>query len=69
MRGAPIFGMIAAAAAFPSHGVQRRIKKSPDPKKADAVVEAFRASWNGYYKNAFPSDTLRPLSRVGVNDR
>lgn len=61
--------MIVAAAAFPDRGFQARIKRSPDPEKADAVVEAFRASWNGYYDNAFPNDTLRPLSNVGVNDR
>lgn len=69
MKGAPIFGFIAAAASFPYHGKGRRANMSPDPEKANTVVEAFRASWNGYYENAFPNDTLRPLTNVGENDR
>ncbi|RSM05828.1 hypothetical protein CDV31_009404 [Fusarium ambrosium] len=49
-----------------------KISKEPeyrdDPEKTDAIAEAFRHSWQGYYNYAFPKDTLHPLSRTFEND-
>ncbi|RSL61158.1 hypothetical protein CEP54_006361 [Fusarium duplospermum] len=39
-----------------------------DPEKTDAIAEAFRHSWHGYYVYAFPKDTFHPLSRTFEND-
>lgn len=48
-------------------------KYSPAPltptERAQGVVDAFRVSWDGYYKYAFPMDELRPLSNNGSNSR
>lgn len=44
-------------------------KRSPNSEKAEAVVGAFQIAWTGYMDNAFPNDTLKPISNVGVNDR
>jgi mannosyl-oligosaccharide alpha-1,2-mannosidase len=32
----------------------------PNRERADAVREAFRFAWKGYYKYAFPHDELHP---------
>jgi mannosyl-oligosaccharide alpha-1,2-mannosidase len=37
--------------------------------RAQAVVEVFRTSWNGYYTYAFPMDELRPVNNSGSNSR
>jgi mannosyl-oligosaccharide alpha-1,2-mannosidase len=29
--------------------------------RADAVVQAFRIAWDGYYQYAFPHDQLHPI--------
>lgn len=55
-------GMAAAAAAAVAHA-------APDATKAQAVKDAFRLSWKGYYDNAFPHDTLLPISRKYEDDR
>ncbi|KAI1197831.1 glycoside hydrolase family 47 protein [Nemania serpens] len=39
------------------------------PRRLDGVKEAFQRSWNGYYKYAFPNDSLKPISKTFVNDR
>ncbi|KAI8724018.1 Alpha-1,2-Mannosidase [Fusarium sp. LHS14.1] len=39
-----------------------------DPEKTEAIAEAFRHSWMGYYTYAFPRDTLNPLSETFEND-
>ncbi|UPK96093.1 hypothetical protein LCI18_007028 [Fusarium solani-melongenae] len=39
-----------------------------DSEKTDAIAEAFRHSWRGYYTYAFPKDTLNPLSGTFEND-
>jgi mannosyl-oligosaccharide alpha-1,2-mannosidase len=41
---------------------------SPD-QRAQAVVDTFRTSWDGYRKYAFPMDELRPVSNNGSNSR
>lgn len=37
--------------------------------RAQAVKDAFRVSWDGYYTYAFPMDELRPVSNNGSNSR
>ena len=34
----------------------------PDATKAEAIKEAFRHAWNGYYEQAFPHDEVYPVS-------
>lgn len=71
MKAAVILGLtlVAGAVSLPNHGLRRRFNGSPDTDKSNAVKDAFRTAWSGYYDNAFPDDTLRPLSNVGENDR
>jgi mannosyl-oligosaccharide alpha-1,2-mannosidase len=38
-------------------------------QRADAVKEAFQVSWDGYYKYAFPHDSLRPVTNGYADDR
>ncbi len=42
---------------------------SPNPERANAIQEAFQRSWNGYYKYAFPHDSLKPISNSWDDDR
>ncbi|KAI1132825.1 glycoside hydrolase family 47 protein [Nemania abortiva] len=39
------------------------------PDRLDGVKEAFQRSWDGYYKYAFPNDSLKPISKSYDNDR
>lgn len=54
-------GYAAQALAAPSYVAH--------PERAAAVAEVFQQSWDGYYKYAFPNDTLRPVSQSSENDR
>lgn len=38
-------------------------------QRADAVKQAFRISWDGYYNFAFPHDSLRPVENGYADDR
>lgn len=40
-----------------------------DHIKAREVKEAFEISWNGYYKHAFPHDTLYSVTNGYGDDR
>jgi mannosyl-oligosaccharide alpha-1,2-mannosidase len=37
--------------------------------RAQAVVDTFKISWEGYYKYAFPNDELMPVSNGFSNSR
>lgn len=37
--------------------------------RADAVKQTFQISWDGYYKYAFPGDSLLPVTNGVANDR
>ncbi|KAI8628827.1 glycoside hydrolase family 47 protein [Xylariaceae sp. FL1651] len=37
--------------------------------RTNGVKEAFQRSWDGYYKYAFPNDSLMPISKTYTNDR
>lgn len=61
---AALLGLAAPALASPLAP-----RGAPDAEKAQAVEEAYRFSWKGYYDYAFPNDTLAPLNKSYVNDR
>ncbi|KAK4166445.1 glycoside hydrolase family 47 protein [Cladorrhinum sp. PSN259] len=37
--------------------------------RANAVKDAFQVSWDGYYKYAFPHDSLKPVAKAWEDDR
>lgn len=37
--------------------------------RAQAVVDAFKTSWEGYYTYAFPNDELKPVTNGFSNSR
>ena len=37
--------------------------------RANAVKEAFRTAWDGYYKYAYGHDSLRPVTNTFADDR
>lgn len=63
------------AAALPSNTPQdlrfsstiRRQDENID--RAQAVVESFKVSWEGYYQYAFPNDELKPVTNSFSNSR
>jgi mannosyl-oligosaccharide alpha-1,2-mannosidase len=71
----------AVASAIPSNTPQdlafgnsvKRQYYEPPPADSDAraqaVVDAFRTSWEGYYQYAFPMDELRPVNNSGSSSR
>lgn len=60
--------------ALPRHDIQN-LKKGYGPsgstaaERAQAVIDVFRFSWEGYYNYAFPNDELRPVSNSWGNSR
>lgn len=53
-------------------GAKRWSYESPytsTEQRAQAVVNTFRISWDGYYRYAFPMDELMPVSNNGSNSR
>lgn len=38
-------------------------------QRADAIIEAFRFSWDGYYTHAFPHDELHPVTNTYSDSR
>ncbi|KAF2029320.1 glycoside hydrolase [Setomelanomma holmii] len=47
------------------HFIQRQY--TPPIDRAEAVIDTFRVSWDGYYKYAFPHDELKPVTN-GFSD-
>lgn len=41
----------------------------PDVRRADAIKEAFRHAWNGYYTKGFPHDEVQPVSGAPRDSR
>lgn len=41
----------------------------PGVDRAQAVVDAFRLSWEGYFQYAFPNDELKPVTNGFSNSR
>jgi len=42
---------------------------SPGVHRAQAVVDTFKLSWEGYYSHAFPNDELKPVTNGLSNSR
>jgi mannosyl-oligosaccharide alpha-1,2-mannosidase len=46
---------------------RKQARKAED--RAQAVIDAFRVSWEGYYEHAFPNDELHPVTNSFSNSR
>ncbi|KAL2257758.1 hypothetical protein VTK26DRAFT_9219 [Humicola hyalothermophila] len=68
-------GRSLALLVVAGHGAVSAPQNHPKPRytvnqhRADAVKQAFQTSWDGYYKYAFPHDSLRPISNSFLDDR
>jgi mannosyl-oligosaccharide alpha-1,2-mannosidase len=56
---------LASAAPQPHHKPHYVVSQH----RANAVKDAFQVSWDGYYKHAFPHDSLRPVTNRFADDR
>lgn len=67
-----VLGVASQATASPH---SRRVVPRASPSytanqaRADAVKEAFQTAWDGYYKYAFPHDSLLPVTNGFSDDR
>lgn len=52
-----------------SEDVERRAYKAEQAERAQAVVDTFKLSWEGYYQYAFPNDELKPVTNNFSNSR
>ncbi|KAF2875500.1 mannosyl-oligosaccharide 1,2-alpha-mannosidase precursor [Massariosphaeria phaeospora] len=48
---------------------QRQTGAPTNQERAQAVIDAFRLSWEGYYTYAFPGDELKPVTNESSNSR
>ncbi|KAK2612993.1 hypothetical protein QQS21_000922 [Conoideocrella luteorostrata] len=60
---------LLAGTAFALPGRRAVVPPKADHGRAHEVKEAFEISWNGYYKHAFPHDTLLPVTNGFQDDR
>ncbi|KAF2200068.1 mannosyl-oligosaccharide alpha-1,2-mannosidase-like protein [Delitschia confertaspora ATCC 74209] len=67
--------LLPSTLALPRHNIENiNIRRGPDGvgsnvDRAQAVIEAFRFSWEGYYKYAFPHDELHPVTNTFSDSR
>ncbi|KAF2275473.1 mannosyl-oligosaccharide 1,2-alpha-mannosidase precursor [Westerdykella ornata] len=67
--------VLSAAPGYPYQNDANLQYKRPseplpdDPERASKVIDAFKLSWEGYYKYAFPNDELHPVSNSSSNSR
>jgi mannosyl-oligosaccharide alpha-1,2-mannosidase len=63
--------LLPAALALPANTPAnlQYTKRQYATNRAQAVVDVFRVSWDGYYKYAFPNDELKPVSNGFSNSR
>ena len=60
----------ALPANAPQHGPQdKRQYPAPPVDRAQAVIDTFRLSWEGYNQYAFPNDELHPVTNTYGNSR
>jgi hypothetical protein len=59
--------LLGLASAAPQH--HRKPHYVVSQHRANAVKDAFQVSWDGYYKHAFPHDSLRPVTNRYADDR
>jgi mannosyl-oligosaccharide alpha-1,2-mannosidase len=74
--------VLSLTSALPSHVLEdlkfnEHVKRQYTPPydapnsgdRAQAVVDAFKLSWEGYYRYAFPNDELMPVTNGFSNSR
>lgn len=61
--------LAATVLAVPQPAVSADRRPKPDERRAEAIKNAFRVSWQAYLDHAFPHDTLHPLSNGFEDDR
>jgi len=62
--------LLPFAFALPSgQDVNAKQQNARQVDRAQAVVDTFRISWDGYYTYAFPNDELKPATNLGTNSR
>lgn len=59
-----LLGLLAPVNAVPA-----KRAPAPDHGRANKVRLAFKEAWAGYYKYAFPHDTLTPIDNGYIDDR
>lgn len=67
--GSTLLLALAAQGAVAAPHAPQAPKYVVNQHRADAVKQAFQTSWDGYYKHAFPHDSLRPISNGYSDDR
>ena len=72
--GAAVFAFASALPAntprdIPIYDHAKKQYDVPNADRAQAVVDAFKTSWEGYYKYAFPNDELKPVTNGFSNSR
>ncbi|KAK2612524.1 Mannosyl-oligosaccharide alpha-1,2-mannosidase 1B [Conoideocrella luteorostrata] len=61
--------LLAAASGSPPGRAWKRAAPEANLTRAHEVRSAFQTAWDGYYKHAFPHDTLLPISGGHEDDR
>jgi mannosyl-oligosaccharide alpha-1,2-mannosidase len=75
LKSALLGALLPVALALPHnvpediHPMNKRADKAPDVDRAQAVIDIFRTSWDGYYTYAFPHDELHPVSNTFSDSR
>lgn len=67
--GTAVAALGLASVAVASPHPRAAPKYVSNSTRANAVKEAFQTAWNGYYKYAFPHDSLNPVSNNFTDDR
>ncbi|KAL1896145.1 Mannosyl-oligosaccharide alpha-1,2-mannosidase 1B [Sporothrix stenoceras] len=69
--GAGTLAALATSASASPTTSRRNLKPKyvAHPDRVDAIKQAFQISWDGYYKHAFPHDSLKPVSNTYQDDR
>jgi mannosyl-oligosaccharide alpha-1,2-mannosidase len=71
--GAVLLNAVSAKPVDLSNAAQERRQYDPPPEpevdRAQAVIDTFRLSWEGYHTYAFPADELKPVTNTAGNSR
>ena len=69
--GAVLLNAVSAKPVGLSNDAQERRQYDPPPEvdRAQAVIDTFRLSWEGYHTYAFPGDELKPVTNTAGNSR
>ena len=64
-----VLGIVSQVASNPLLPRVKKPRYHRHHQRTVAVKEAFQRSWDGYYKYAFPHDSLRPVTNTFEDDR